>query len=116
MSKATRAICVGTADRFPSRRPRRVRVANTSLVVLDGKSGVSGPWYAYSSVCPHRGAPLDDALVIGSILVCPWHGSEFDLRAGNYIQGPSTCPLRVFKVSKRRKRIFVNLEHDGDPD
>lgn len=41
--------------------------------------------------CPHRGAPLAEGTVTGSLLVCPWHGAAFDLRTGSRLRGP-VCP------------------------
>ncbi|PZT72279.1 MULTISPECIES: Rieske 2Fe-2S domain-containing protein [unclassified Streptomyces] len=41
--------------------------------------------------CPHRGAPLAEAAVTGTLLVCPWHGATFDLRTGSRLRGP-VCP------------------------
>ncbi|MBW5420225.1 Rieske 2Fe-2S domain-containing protein [Streptomyces sp. BG9H] len=41
--------------------------------------------------CPHRGAPLTEGTVTGSLLICPWHGATFDLRTGSRLRGP-VCP------------------------
>lgn len=41
----------------------------------------------FSTVCPHRGGPLDDAPVEDGCVVCPWHGYRFDLRTGRSADG-----------------------------
>lgn len=52
--------------------------------------------------CPHQGAPLTNATLIGSILRCSRHGVEFDLGSGR--------PLSVQCPALRR----FNLVYDGD--
>ena len=53
--------------------------------------------------CPHRGAPLTEATVSGSLLICPWHGATFDLRTGSRVRGP-LCP-----------DLPVTVREQGDP-
>jgi hemerythrin superfamily protein len=38
------------------------------------------------------GGPLDEGWVLKGGLVCPWHGSCYDLATGKVLDGPSTCP------------------------
>lgn len=45
--------------------------------------------------CPHKGAPLTEARVIGTFLECPWHGAIFDLRTGRRLRGPACGDLDV---------------------
>ncbi|MFF2009331.1 Rieske (2Fe-2S) protein [Streptomyces sp. NPDC058195] len=45
--------------------------------------------------CPHRGAPLAEGTITGTLLVCPWHGATFDLRTGSRLRGPVCPDLRV---------------------
>jgi nitrite reductase/ring-hydroxylating ferredoxin subunit len=41
--------------------------------------------------CPHHGGPLDEGVLEGAFLRCPWHGATFDLRSGACLRGP-VCP------------------------
>ena len=38
------------------------------------------------------GGPLAEGWVLGNTLVCPWHGSRFELASGHPDSGPSACP------------------------
>lgn len=37
---------------------------------------------ALGARCPHAGGPLAQGTIESGVLVCPWHGREFDLRTG----------------------------------
>jgi nitrite reductase/ring-hydroxylating ferredoxin subunit len=39
----------------------------------------AGNFYAFQNVCPHRGGPVGEGELEGSIITCPWHGWQFDL-------------------------------------
>ena len=48
--------------------------------------------HALGARCAHAGGPLDQGWVFEGTLVCPWHGSRFDLETGQTVTGPATCP------------------------
>jgi Rieske Fe-S protein len=62
------------------------------LLVRDGASS----FHALSLMCTHEGCPVRSTPVNG-ILVCPCHGSQFDL-AGNVVQGPADLPLGRYET------------------
>ncbi len=43
---------------------------------------VNGEFFAINHVCPHRGGPLGDGRLSGTVVTCPWHGWTFDVRTG----------------------------------
>lgn len=47
--------------------------------------------HALGARCSHMGGPLAEGWVMDGALVCPWHGSSFDLETGRPVHGPSTC-------------------------
>ncbi|EYR63702.1 ferredoxin [Actinotalea ferrariae CF5-4] len=54
-----------------------------------------GEVVAYSAVCTHQGCTVAPD---GAELVCPCHGSVFDLATGDALQGPATGALAPFGV------------------
>lgn len=50
---------------------------------------VAGAYHAVENNCPHRGGPVGEGEVEGSILTCPWHGWSFDLRSGHCTSNPA---------------------------
>jgi nitrite reductase/ring-hydroxylating ferredoxin subunit/uncharacterized membrane protein len=70
-------------------------------VLYDRCSHLSGPL--------HEGELSDD----GRCIVCPWHGSEFDLATGAVRRGPATSPAPVFDVKVENGRLLVRLPNAG---
>ena len=44
---------------------------------------VEGEFYTLPNLCPHIGGPLADGPIEGRVVVCPWHGWQFDITTGN---------------------------------
>jgi nitrite reductase/ring-hydroxylating ferredoxin subunit len=59
--------------------------------------------------CPHRGWPLDGALVRDGIMMCPYHGYDFRLATGECITDPS-LPLDLYPIRIRDGRVDVRLK------
>jgi thiosulfate dehydrogenase [quinone] large subunit len=57
----------------------------------------SGPFVAYNAVCPHMGCTVGYSAAT-QIIVCPCHGSEFQVSNGDVIQGPATRGLTKLNV------------------
>ena len=64
-----------------------------------------GTLRAFSSECTHQACTVRPR---GSFLVCPCHGSTFDLD-GNVVRGPARKPLPTFPVTVENGRIEVQL-------
>ena len=59
----------------------RELVAGDHIVAV---ANIDGHWLAIDGVCPHQGGPLGKGQLTGSIVTCPWHGWQFDLRTGQH--------------------------------
>lgn len=78
-----------------------VRVAGTADVTsghgivaeVNGKTlavfNVAGTFHAIDNTCLHRGGPLGEGDVEGSVVTCPWHGWKFDVITGVCVANPS---------------------------
>lgn len=51
---------------------------------------------AFSAICTHQGCTVVSA---GTQLVCPCHGSQFDLLTGEVLRGPAQEPLPPIEVA-----------------
>ena len=71
--------------------------------------------HAMGARCSHAGGPLDQGWVLDGTLVCPWHGSRYDLETGQPSSGPSTCPQPRYAVRLRAGMVEVKREQEpGD--
>ena len=61
-----------------------VEVSGKWLVVAN----VEGSYYAMNGICNHAGGELWKGTLIGYVVKCPRHGSEYDIRTGKVIKGP----------------------------
>ena len=62
------------------------------VVEIGGKTlalyNVEGKFYSMDNTCVHRGGPLGEGFLDGTIVTCPWHGWQYDLTTGTLIQDP----------------------------
>ena len=54
--------------------------------------------FAIGAVCTHYGAPLDQGLVVGETVRCPWHHVRFSLRTGRVLLAPAPDPVSCWRV------------------
>jgi nitrite reductase/ring-hydroxylating ferredoxin subunit len=53
---------------------------------------------ATQAKCTHRGGPLNEGTLDGSMVTCPWHGSQFNVCTGAVLRGPARDPLKTYPV------------------
>lgn len=66
---------------------------NHNVVVSRGGDGTLK---AYNTVCTHAGCPINK--LDGTKLICPCHGSEFDVTTGKVLREPAVAPLKPLAV------------------
>ena len=57
--------------------------------------------------CSHAGGPLSEGTLKDGSVVCPWHGSEFNLEDGSIITGPATQTQPTLDVRDHAGSIEV---------
>jgi nitrite reductase/ring-hydroxylating ferredoxin subunit len=75
----------------------------TPVLVVHIESGL----VALADRCTHRGGPLHDGDLQDGCIICPWHGSIFDLSTGVVVRGPATRPQPNFEVRVVGDRVQV---------
>jgi len=87
-----------------------VRIAATKDIVQGSirEFQVDGNFHAVNGVCLHRGGPIGQGTLQGTVVTCPWHGWQFDVLTGKSLQNPS-AGLPSFPVEVRGDEIFVEI-------
>ncbi|HEX3611125.1 MAG TPA: non-heme iron oxygenase ferredoxin subunit [Sporichthyaceae bacterium] len=97
---------VGTTDDLPTGTLRRVEVAGVPVCLarLD-----DGAVHAIGDLCSHEEIELSDGDLDGCEVICPAHGSCFDVRTGKPDGLPATEPVPTYPVSLDGADIYVEI-------
>lgn len=101
---------VGKVDELGEGSRRIIQAGSKSIGVFN----VDGEYFAVRNSCPHQGGPICRGTVRGtmlasppheyiwgmegSVLACPWHGWEFDLRTGESTFDPKGVRVKTYDV------------------
>jgi 3-phenylpropionate/trans-cinnamate dioxygenase ferredoxin subunit len=98
-----------------------VEVPDGELRAYDTPTGriaiahVENELFAFGDECTHEGCSLAEG-TLGQreeTVVCPCHGSEFDLRTGEPVDGPAEDPVPVYPIRVQDEWIEVGAAPVG---
>jgi len=98
-------VTAGRAESLPPGRGATVQLKDGSEVAL---FNVGGTFHAVENFCPHKGYPLADSELHGSIVECEHHGWRFDVRTGECFT-KSTCSLERYHVRVEDGMIKIKI-------
>ena len=83
-------------------------------ISVDGKdvivTNIDGNYYAMDDTCTHSGASLSEGKMDGSLVVCGWHGAQFDCKTGKLEKFPAKInDLKSYKVVVESDNVFVEI-------
>ena len=84
---------LGPIDQIPVGEGRAFGVDGQQVAVFRLRTGAV---HAVSAVCPHKGGPIADGQIDGSIVLCPLHMNAFELATGCSTTGAD--PLASWRV------------------
>jgi nitrite reductase/ring-hydroxylating ferredoxin subunit len=82
----------------------QVDVAGEAVLVT---RSTSGGLCAIANTCSHFGGPLAEGEREGDVVVCPWHGSRFDICTGGVKGGPAVFPQPRFEARAQHGKIEI---------
>jgi 3-phenylpropionate/trans-cinnamate dioxygenase ferredoxin subunit len=98
-------VKVAKASGVPAGVVMGYEVGRTSVALVN----LDGQFYAFEDRCPHMGAKLSTGLLSGNIVICPLHGSQFDVMTGQNVYGPANRPVMTYQVKVEGDDILVDL-------
>ena len=113
-------VDVGAVEAFPDEAVTIVRAADVELGVVRLRDS----FYALRNVCPHQAGPVCRGRLVsrleseavghvqagerGTVLMCAWHGWEFDVRSGRSLWDES-YGLKTYPTTVRDGRVLVEV-------
>jgi 3-phenylpropionate/trans-cinnamate dioxygenase ferredoxin subunit len=91
------------------------------LASLDGQeylvARAGAEYFVTNSRCPHMGGHLEKGTLEGTILTCPLHDSQFDLRDGSVVrwtdwQGAALSFAKLIRHPRPLRSYSVKVEGD----
>jgi len=80
--------------------------------VLVARSEETGEVCAIAATCSHLGGPLAKGERDGDSVICPWHGSRFDLCTGAVEGGPAVYPQPRYEARIWGGKVEVRAAKD----
>lgn len=81
-------------------------------------ANINGEYFAVDAICTHQGGNLSNGQLRENIVVCPSHGTQFDVTSGKviknvsrltkYLTGEAT-DLKSYPVSVDSESVFIEL-------
>lgn len=115
-------VAAGPEGRFTEGRFVVIEAGRHSVGIIRLRNG---QLKAVRNLCPHKGAPVCRGIVGGTwppsrpgelifdregeVLVCPWHGYEFDLTDGTELYQGTSPQLHFFPVAVRDGTVYVTV-------
>ncbi len=87
-------VAVARAEDLEGGEMRAFDVRGVKIAVAN----VDGAFYAFDDTCTHMRCSLAGGDLEETTVICPCHGSEFDVRSGAVLQGPAREPVEVYEA------------------
>jgi len=104
-------LVVAQAHELRDGEMRRVKVGENEVLL----ARVEGVFYAVGAGCTHYGAPLDQGLLHGTRLICPWHHACFNLKTGAPLEPPALDGLPRYRVRLEGDAVLVSSQPEPTP-
>jgi nitrite reductase/ring-hydroxylating ferredoxin subunit len=85
---------VAGADDLKEGEMQAFDVRGTQIAVAN----VAGTFYAFGDTCTHMQCSLAEGDLEETTVICPCHGSEFDVTSGEVLRGPAREPVGAYEV------------------
>ena len=106
-------VAAGKTSEFKDNTRKKLQIQGHEILL----TRVGDSYYAVHNRCPHLGGDLSRGNLEGTVVTCPRHGSQFDLRDGEVVRWLKGAGLlsAVGKALKPPKPLNTyNIRLEGD--
>jgi NAD(P)H-dependent nitrite reductase small subunit len=97
-------VRVAAVEEISTGEGRVVEAGGRTLAVFN----VDGAYYAIDNLCSHRGGPLGDGDLEGTVVSCPWHAWRWDVTSGANVNNPAVR-VACFPARVQDGAVFVRV-------
>ncbi len=84
-------VKVAQTTELPPGSKKKISLGNKDILLTN----FEGTYYALDNRCPHMGGSLFDGKLEGNHIICPKHGSVFDVKTGRVVERGSILFIKV---------------------
>ncbi len=99
------SVVVSQADELKVDQMKLLHLGGSRIVLARTEEG----YVAFDDRCTHRGGSLAGGVMIGGVVQCPWHGSQFDCRRGTVRAGPAEKEIETHQVTEREGKVYLTV-------
>ncbi len=67
-------------------------------------------FFATDGLCTHQHYPLEDGIVIGTVIECPLHGGRFEVTTGEALSAPVCEDLKTYPVKIEGGSVYLAID------
>ncbi len=98
-------VAVGRADDLREGDMRAFDVQDTKITVAN----VGGTFHAFGDTCTHMECSLAEGDLEETTVICPCHGSEFDVTSGEVLAPPAREPVGSYETRVVGKNLEIKV-------
>jgi uncharacterized membrane protein/nitrite reductase/ring-hydroxylating ferredoxin subunit len=70
---------------------------------------------AFDDSCTHKGGSLAGGMMTCGTVMCPWHGSQFDVHSGAVKAGPAEKAITAYEVDEAGGKVRIQVRETRTP-
>jgi nitrite reductase (NADH) small subunit len=98
-------VRITKAENIPPQEGRLVQIGGEDLAIFN----LGDRFVTIENQCPHKGGPLCDGMVSGTVVVCPLHGWRFDLNSGAAVRASEPACVKTFPTRIEDGIVLVDM-------